>query len=94
MRRPRIMKVVLRHYVVTANRPSLSLYAWRECGVSSLPLLRLSGDEGMCFALQMKTGARTLVVSFLSKESSAAQDSHLSALLLEWGLPGSSQRLG
>jgi hypothetical protein len=94
MRRPRIMKAVLRHYAVTADRLSLSLYAWRECGLSSLPLLRLSGDEGMCFALQTKTGARTLVVSFLSKENSVAQDSHPSALLLEWGLPGSSQRLG
>lgn len=89
------MKVVLRHYAVTASRLSLSLYAWKECGgLSSLPLLRLSGDEGMCFALQMKTGARTLVASFLSKENSVAQDSHLSALLLEWGSLDSSQRLG
>lgn len=86
MRRPRIMKAVLRSYAVIANRPSLSLYAWRECGLSSLPLLRLSGDEGMCIALlnlQMKTGAQMLVVLFLSKGNSVGQDFHLSALLLE-----------
>jgi hypothetical protein len=97
MQRPRIMKVVLRSYAVTANRLSLSFYAWRECGSSSLPLLRLSGDEATCFALlnlEMKTGAQTLVVSFLSKGNSVARGFHLSALLLEWALPDSSQRLG
>jgi hypothetical protein len=69
------MKVVLRHCAVTVSRLSMSLYAWKECGgVSSLPLLRLSGDEGMYFALQMKTRVRTLVLSFLSKENSVAQE--------------------
>lgn len=94
MLRPKIMKAVLHHYAVTTSHLSLSLYAWRECGLSSLPLLRLFGDEAMCFALQMKTGAQTLVASFLSKGNSVAQDFHLSALLLEWASPDSSQRLG
>lgn len=91
------MKADLRRYAATANHLSLWLYAWREYGLSSLPLLRLSGDVAMCFApmnLQMKTGAQTLVVLFLSKGNSVAQDFHLSALLLEWTWLDSWQMLG
>lgn len=97
MRRPRIIKAVLRRYAATANRLSLWLYAWREYGLSFLPLLKLSGDVAMCFAplnLQMKTGAQTLVVLFLSEGNFVAQDFHLSALLLEWAWPDSWQMSG